>query len=199
MTYLDHDDALAKMLLLVSGGGATSLEDLQFAGHTAEDSDFAAGSICSLNNDGLIEAGLASTTAMPMFAINGATDYDSAQYEYNFLKTVGDFDGTQVGQSVVNLFVATGGFELKTTEYNITDYTEADYAKGDTLLTADAATDGFICPAASAYSLAPVVGCVSTGINSSTNPTGITRARIVSGDKKLLHFWTMWLPPVKTS
>ena len=199
MADLSHTDARAKMLLLVSGGGAMSMEDLQFAGYSKTGETFGAGSLCSLNSAGTIEAGLNAATSMPLFAINGVADYDAGQYAYNYLKAVGDYDGTRMGGSIINTLVATGGFEIQTTEYNSDDFAEALYVKGTTPLTEDTTTAGYVEPAASAYSLLPVVGIVSMGIASSTNATGMNLARIRTSAKKLLRFWTAHHLPVKTS
>ena len=199
-TDISHDDAKAKALVLVSGGGAHSMEDLQFAGNTAEGGTaFFAGALVSLNTAGDIVPGTALATSMPMFAINGSADYDAGQYAYNLIKAVGNLDGTRNGDTVINCLVATGGYEIQTTEYNITDYAESAYIQGSKLLTEDTVNAGFVMPSATVYNDAVVVGCVSTGIESSTNPTGLNRARIRTSAKKLLRFWTMFIPPVSVT
>jgi len=199
-TDISHEDAKAKALVLVSGGGAHSMEDLQFAGNTAEGGTaFNAGALVCLNSSGDIVPGLALATSMPMFAINGSADYDAGQYAYNMIKAVGNLDGTRQGDAVVNCLVASGGYEIQTTEYNITDYTEANYTKGSKLLHEDTVTAGTVKPATTTYSDATVVGCVSVGIESSTDPTGLNRARIRHSQTKLLRFWTLFIPPVNAT
>lgn len=189
MAFLSIVDPKAKALILVSGGGATSTEDLQFAGDIAAGQDFGASALVCLNEDKQIEAGLATDTNMPMWAINGAMDYDSGQFNYNLMKP------EQSGaQGIVNCLVATGGFELAVTEYNDTDYQSADYAPGNTLLTNDPVNLGWVMPAPAAYSTVTIVGCVSTGIDSVTE--GLGRARRRLNQKALLRFWTMFIPPV---
>lgn len=190
--YLSNADPKEKVGLIISGGGADSLWDLQFNGPVAGGEDFDRGSLVSYNSEGNIVAGLCHATAMPMFAINGAVDYDAGQFNYNLQK---DTDGD--GQGTVNCLVATGGFELAITAYNNVDHENSDYVKGRTLLKADDVTDGLIEPADAAYSDATVVGCVSAGVD--TAREGINRARLRLSQKALLRFWTMFLPPVNTA
>jgi len=193
MAYLSHEDSKAKMLLIVSGGGAHSMTDLVFAAGLADSQTFAAGALVSLSTTRKITAGLVAATAMPMFAVNGCGDYDAGQYSYNLLK---DVEGG--GHGVVNCLPASGGYELQTTEYNDTDgeYSVDDYTPGQCLLTNDASVAGQIEPAPADYSNVTVVGCVSDGIRSTR--TGINRARIRMGQKKLLRFWTHVQFPVST-
>lgn len=187
--WLTNIDPKDKMMILVAGGGAISMEDLQYAASIAEDETFAASALVSLNHDRRIEAGLEFDTSMPMWAINAATDYDSAQFRTELMK---DIEGE--GQGVVNTLVATGGFELAVTEYNDEDYVAADYEPGHTLLTDDTENLGWIKPSPVDYSNVTTVGCVSYGIE--TQRVGVNRARLRLGQKALLRFWTMFHPPV---
>lgn len=179
--WLSHVDPKDKMAFIVSGGGATSMTDLQFAAGVAENQTFAAGALTSLNSSGRIQAGLAAATSMPMLAINGTTDYDVTHYKYGLRKDIGG------GQGVVNALPLSGGYELCTTEYNEDDLTA--YVKGSGVLTNDAATLGFFKPAPADYKSVMVVGIVSTGIEAD-NRKGINRARVRLGQKKLLRFWS---------
>ena len=192
MDYLSITDPKAKTMILVSGGGATSLVDLQFAAGVAEDEDFSASALVCLNSSRRIAAGLGAATSMPLWAINGAQDYDSNQYRTNLMKGESTSD-----QGVVNTLVGSGGFELSVTEYNDTDYVATDYTPGSQLLVKQSGTDGFIEPAPADYSNYTVVGCTSYGIE--TTRVGINRARMRLSQKKLLRFWTLFLPPTSTS
>lgn len=189
VNWLTLVDPKAKALILVSGGGADSLTDLQYNADIEAGEDFGASAQVCLNGSKKIEAGLAETTSMPMWAINAAQDYDSGQYRTNLLKA-----DSSTSQGVCNTLVATGGFELAVTEYNNTDYTTADYVAGSTLLTNDTVTPGQIEPAPAAYSTVTVLGCVSGGIDSGR--VGLNRARLRLSQKALLRFWTMFIPPV---
>ncbi len=192
INWLTNTDPKEKMMLLVAGGGAISLEDLQYAASIAEDQDFPASSLVSLNTSRRIRAGLASTTAMGMFAINGAEEYDAAQFRTELTK---DIEGG--GQGVVNTLVASGGFEIAVTEYNDDDYETTDYAAGCTLLTDDLDNPGWVKPTDDDYSNYPNVGVVSYGIE--TARVGVNRARLRLGQKALLRLWTIYMPPVVTT
>jgi len=191
MAWISHVDPKDKMLLLVSGGGATSMEDLQFAAGLAANQTFAAGALVCYNHERKIQAGLEYPTSMGLFAINGSTDYDASQYGYNLLK---DVEGG--GQGTVNTLVASGGFEIQTTEYNDSDFETTAYTPGSCPLTNDTVTLGYVEPSPDAYSTLPQVGCVSVGVI--TDRKGINRARLRLGQKKLLRFWTCYIPPVNT-
>lgn len=187
--YLTFTDPTAKKTLIVSGGGAHSLVDLQFNGDIANGETFVQGSQVCFNAAGFIEAGLETATSMPMWAINGAAEMDAGQTAYNLRKPA-----KAGGQGVANCIVGTGGFEIVTTEYNDEDYVAADYVKGSGLLTNDTANPGWIMPAPAAYSTVTVLGCVSSGVDSARE--GVNRARLRLGQKALLHLWTMFVPPV---
>jgi len=191
INWLSLVDPKSKALILVSGGGATSTEDLQFNGDIAESQDFSASAQVCLNASKQIQAGLAAATSMPMWAINGAQDHDSAQYRYNLQKAE-----ASTAQGVCNTLVATGGFELAVTEYNVNEgeFENTDYTPGSCLLTNDADDAGQIEPAPANYSTVTVLGCVSTGVE--TERVGINRARLRLSQKALLRFWTMFIPPV---
>lgn len=187
VTYPTFTDPTGKTGFIVSGGGAHSLTDLQFAGDIKGGEDFGKSALVSLNSDKQIQAGLASATSMPMWAINGAQDLDASMPKYNLPKG----SSTSV-QGSVNCLPATGGYELATTEYNVDDYVAADYAPG-TPLTNDTDTAGQIEPAPAGYSTVTVLGIVSTGVQATT--AGINKARRKLNQKALLHFWTTFQLP----
>jgi len=192
MDWLSITDPKEKAIILVSGGGATSLVDLQFAAGIAEDEDFSASAQVCLNSTRQIEAGLESSTSMPMWAINGAQDYDSNQYRTNLMK-----GETTSDQGAANCLVATGGFELAVTEYNNTGFLDTDYVAGTTLLTNDTSSKGDIEPCSAVIATrnaSTVLGCVSYGVE--TTRVGLNRARLRLSQKALLRFWTMFIPPI---
>lgn len=123
-------------------------------------------------------------TNVAVFLLNGSTDADVAN------------PGTTAGGKFMHLavaptgklsgLVATGGYEISTTEFA----TNRTYAPGD-LLTATtktgagntvAATDGLLTNNGVTQYVNPVVGVVSSG--AATNHNGISA----------LSFWCVWLP-----
>jgi hypothetical protein len=129
-----------------------------------------AGSLCSLNAAGSLVAGCPAGAdeirPMPMFAIQGINDFDANS-------DVGNMSG-----GVMSAVVATGGFEIETTEFDA-----AGTYLPNTLLTADAALDGQVAPAtASPYGAEVIVGVVSTGAGTNSDNQGV------------LRFWTVYLP-----
>lgn len=192
MNWLSITDPKEKAIILISGGGATSLVDLQFAAGIAADEDFSPSAQVCLNKDRQIEAGLEVGTSMPMWAINGAQDYDANQYRTGLMK-----GETTSDQGAANCLVATGGYELAVTEYNIIDYTAANYVPGQTLLTNDVSAPGDIEPCSAVIATrnkSTVLGCVSYGIEIAR--VGLNRARLRLSQKALLRFWTMYIPPI---
>ena len=157
--------------LLTILSGSDGMHDLQYHAPADASATFTRGSLVSLNTSGKLVNGLHAAYSMPMWAINNIDDYDANSERGG---TVGGNIGT---------IVATGGFEIKTTEF----VTTSQYAIGS-LLTAATSTDaGKVKPSTSAYSTNPVVGSVSGG--TSTDVYG----------QSILSFWTCFLPTVKTT
>jgi len=127
------------------------------------------GSLMSLNDEGKFIAGCpvgaVAIHAMPIFAIQGINDFDANS----------DIGNTSGG--VMSGVVATGGFEIATTEFDADDYEPGQ------LLTGSSVTAGLVGKATVLpYGLENVVGCVS-------------RNREINADgKSMLSFWTMFLP-----
>jgi hypothetical protein len=128
------------------------------------------GSVCSLNSSGQLVAGCSvgatANRPMPMFAIQGINDFDANS-------DIGNFSG-----GVMSAVVATGGFEIETTEFVAGVYNPNDMltaATGSNIGKVTICTD-------SPYQNEVVVGCVSVGTR--TNEYG----------KSTLRFWTMFLP-----
>jgi hypothetical protein len=92
------------------------MHDLQYAAKPALFSDptnpekvFERGALVSLDSAGEWVPGLSAGTAMPCWAINATGDFDVNS-------DIGNISG-----GVVAAFVATGGYELKTTEFDTAD------------------------------------------------------------------------------
>ena len=129
------------------------------------------GSLCSLNLSGQLRAGCPAGAAwnrpMPMWAIQGINDFDANS-------DVGNISG-----GVMSGVVATGGFEIETTEYVTTD----TYQPNDLLTNGTGGDLGDVKRATeSPYGDQLICGVVSTGV--STNADG----------KSVLRFWTVYLP-----
>ena len=108
-------------------------------------------------------AGALGVQPMPVFAIQNVNDFDANSDEGN------------LSGGVMSGYVATGGFEIATTEFDAGTYVP------NQLLTEGAAAT--VKPATPLPYLAePIVGCVS-------------KAPAINADgKNMLSFWTMFLP-----
>lgn len=134
------------------------------------------GSLCSLYSAGTLMAGCAAgSTAnrpMPMFAIQDVDDFDANS------DGVSATQGGNISGGVMSALVATGGFEISTSEYSTVG--SPTYNPNDLLTDG---TAGLVKKAtASPYGAQQIVGCVSDGV--ATNVDGVS----------VLAFWTMFLP-----
>jgi hypothetical protein len=153
--------------LLDPVSGYDGMHDLQFHAEPAAGADFRRGSLVSLDASGKLVAGCGDAD-MPLWAINDTGDFDVAS-------DVGNFSG-----GVVATFVATGGYELKTTEFVTTE----TYGPND-LLTAGTAGDvGLVTPSPALYGDAVIVGCVSKG-----------QFEEVYG-QQVVQFWPLFIPKI---
>jgi hypothetical protein len=153
--------------LLDPVSGYDGMHDLQFHAPPEDGADFRRGALVSLNAAGNIVAGCGAAD-MPLWSINDTGDFDVAS-------DVGNFSG-----GIIATFVATGGYELKTTEFVDTDV----YAPND-LLTAGTAGDvGLVGLSPALYGDAVIVGCVSKG-----------QFEEVYG-QHVLQFWPMFIPTI---
>jgi len=127
--------------LLDPVSGYDGMHDLQFTEYLNSSENNHRGSLMSLGTDGLLQAGMASLHAMPMWAINASYDFDVAGGEDwqagdgpLYRRDAGNIagqtlapDNTTVKRRHVGCYVATGGFELVTTEFNqASTYNEND-------------------------------------------------------------------------
>jgi len=136
---------------------------------------FVAGACVSMHTDGTLQAGC-SDTAMPMWAINGVADLD-VQAE-----GIAYAGGAGISGGSVNAYVATGGYELFTTEYD--SATGNTYTPNFLLTPATATADvGKVTLAdQNAYSAHMVCGVVSRGVVAE------------KFSKNVLFFWPVYLP-----
>ncbi len=156
-------------VLNVVSGSHGRMHDLQYYAAPASGESFVKGSLLYLDASGNLVAGGAAH-AMPMWAITGVDDLDANS-------DVGNISG-----GVVSAFVATGGYEIFTTEYKATDTYNPNQ-----LLTADTSTAGYVMASAAAYSNAVVVGCVSKGVQTDVY------------NQSVLYFWPMFIPVTQTT
>lgn len=125
-----------------------------------------AGAICCLSSTGGFIRGVTSR-AMPIFLFQNANDFDANSDKYN----------TSGGK--VSGLVATGSYELQTTEYSAGTYTYNTLLKADT-----AGNVGKVVDTAIAQVTVDVVGICSGPVV--TNAYG----------KQVLTFWPTYLPKV---
>lgn len=155
---------------LVSVKGPDRLNRLDFSAAPADNSTILPGAVVSIDaSSNIVEGcavGIDANRPMPMFALQGTDDFDANS-------DVGNISG-----GVQSALVATGGFEIETTEFVDTTYAPND------LLTAGTAGDLGLVTLATVppYGTELVLGCVSKAV--ATNRDGVS----------VLRFWTMFLP-----
>lgn len=139
---------------------------------SAEATGIYKGSLVSLNEKGEFVLGLSSAKAMPLWSKKNLTDPDvvCGSKDGNGVSITNSITGGQI-----DAYVATGGFELETTEFVAGTYAANNY------LTADAS--GKVTVTAEApYGATAIVGVVSRGIQSGIYKT------------QRLAFWPVFLP-----
>jgi len=157
---------------LVTIKGPPRLNRLDFSAAPAAAQTILQGALVSINAAGAIvegcDVGVAANRPMPMWAIQATDDFDANS-------DVGNISG-----GVQSAVVATGGFEIETTEFVNAPTT---YAPNDLLQPGLAADLGDVKLATvPPYGAETIVGCVSKA--KATNRDGVT----------VLRFWTMFLP-----
>jgi hypothetical protein len=162
--------------LLTVVSGYDGMHDLMFHAAPEASADFRRGSVVSLNAAGELVAGLASLVSLALWAVNDVIDFDAAS----------DIGNTSGG--IVTTYPATGGYELKTTEVELTTSVAGDYAP-NTLVTAAGAGDdlGKVTPVTLAGGGEAPLG---------TNVCGVV-SKGVSSDvygQDVLNFWPVYLP-----
>lgn len=144
---------------------------LDYAAQPASGESFEEGTLVSLDASGNFIEGC-DDAAMPMFAINGTSDFDAQ----------GDTGNVEGGG--IAAFVATGGFEIYTTAFDTTE----TYSPNDFLTAGTGDNVGKVVPSDTNYNDHIVLGVVSQGTPDDTQY-----------DQDLLYFWTCFLPAVKTT
>lgn len=161
--------------------GPAPMHRLDYFGPAADNADYARGSLVSAGADGKIVAGCAAGSVgnrpMPMFAIQGTDDLDVYTDDYN------------VGDATPSAVVATGGFEVATTEFVTGTYTVGDLLKPSATAVGKVEKAGV-----DAYGTTPIVGVVSVATDgvSAVNEIGVPTSS--NYKKPLLTFWTVYLP-----
>ena len=151
--------------------GPSLMHRLDYAAEPASGADIRAGAVCSLDSNGKLQAGCSAGAGankpMPMFAIQDINDFDANS-------DVGNISG-----GVMSAIVATGGFEIETTEY----VAEDTYNTNDFVTAANGAAIGKVAKMGEApYGGQVAIGCVSKGV--SVNSEG----------KSVIRFWTLFIP-----
>lgn len=190
--------------------GYDGMHDLQFQGNGDSAADWNRGSLLGLDADGELIPFASLTSglekrAMALFAINASYDLDvtgggawgagaNPLYRVDAGNIAGQTlasDNTTVLTRKVGTLVATGGFELVTTEFNTAStYNENDPVVGYTVVggePADSYPEGWLdvgtVQVGGELALAEnVVGVVSTG------------ARVETYGQDVLQFWPVYLP-----
>lgn len=133
------------------------------------------GSLVSLNAEGKFVLGLPSAKAMPLWSKKNQNDPDvvSGSVDGNGTVLTASITGGQI-----DAYVATGGFELETTEFVAGTY------EANTYLTAGADTNlgKVIATTEAPYGATAIVGIVSRGITAGIYKT------------QRLAFWPVFLP-----
>ena len=156
--------------LIEAKAGSDRMHDLHYTAEAASGQDWDRGALVSLNAAGALVTGCGDHD-MPMWAINATDDFDVDSDIGNFIS------------NKIACWVATGGYELFTTEYKTTE----TFAPND-LLTAGLTTDlGLVKLAETAHSDAVVVGCVSSGVATDVY------------SQSILNFWPIFIPKVVTA
>jgi len=155
--------------LLIPVSGSNPMHDLQFAAKFKTGESFERGALISLDANGEYVAGLNTGIAMPIWAINATGDFD-----------VNSDVGNTAATGVVGGFVATGGYELRTTEFD-----QAPTYTPNLQITNDTVTAGFVTlNVASPANDVAVVGVVSSG------------EQTENYDQVTLGFWPVYLPVI---
>ena len=151
--------------LITVVSGSNSMHDLQFEAQAGPNQTFVRGSFVRTSTAVpplLIKGGV--NAFMPLWAINAAGDFDVNGDKGNFI------------DNKVGCWVATGGYEVFTTEFVAGTYAP------NALLTWSAGSPGKVTASPTNYNDNDVVGCVSKGV------TTDVYGQIV------LNFWTLFVP-----
>ena len=175
--------------LLVPISGYDGMHDLQYHAVPAVAEVFNRGSLISLDATGhwITGTGAVDSRAMPCWAINASADLDAGgdpAEQGNIAGARDRQDGQLLGG--IAAFVATGGFELVTTEFDGAAPALAAYLLGNAPLIHDAVTPGFVTAGTLVGALPAIaesqVGVVSKGV------------RTEKYGQSVLQFWPIYNP-----
>jgi hypothetical protein len=165
---------------MIELSGRSVMHALDFSAEPAAGEVSLAGSVCTLNSNGKFVVGLGSGVAntqlfshnapMAIFMIQGTNEFDANS-------DVGNMSGGK--QSGI---VASGGYEIQTTEY-----VAGTYRPNDTLTFAVGASIGKVTMSNEEYNDCHLVGVVSRGVETNADA------------KSVLSFWTIYLPALNAS
>jgi hypothetical protein len=192
--------------------GYDGMHDLQLSYYLEPTTNNHRGSLMSISDNGLIQVGMASLHAMPMWAINASYDFDVAGgvawpagggplYRSDAGNIAGQTlakDNSTVLRRHVGCFVATGGFELVTTEFN----QGATYNENTPLIaytpTGGEATGsyplGWVTPGTILVGGELALEEQIVGIVSLTDVTDAAGISTEVYDQKVIRFWPVYLP-----
>lgn len=178
---------------VVHGGQADSLMKLR----PLDTTDYAAGKLVAgrvvhIDSNGNFNAGLGANTNMPLFLFRGSESpsvYSSGTVGESVEWVSGYSDANRTGDGAI-AYVATGGFELQSTEFD----SSQTYNIND-LLTSDA--DGKLTNVGVTLYTTPVVGVASVHENMQNydmesftpSPVGTTVNNV-----SVITFWSVYLP-----
>jgi len=192
--------------------GSNGMHDLQFTGYLESTTYNHRGSLMSLSDNGLLQVGMASKHAMPMWALNASYDFDVAGggawgagaqplYRVDAGNIAGQTlaaDNTTVLRRHVSCFVATGGYEFVTTEFDPT----AIYNENDPLIaytpTGEEASGsyplGWVTPGEILVGGALSLDEQVVGIVSRVNVSDASGIRQEVYNQDVIQFWPVYLP-----
>ena len=162
---------------IIELSGRSQMYALDFSGEVASGETVYQGGVMTLNLNGKFVSGLGAgvlatdlgthNAPMAIFAIQGTNEFDANS-------DIGNMSG-----GVQSGLVATGGYEIQTTQF-----VTGIYKPNDLLTFGTGADAGLVTISADLYSTNHILGIVSRG--SSTN----------ADNKSVLSFWTTNLPAV---
>jgi hypothetical protein len=168
MPILTPGQSFDHLLTVVSG--YHGMHDLQYHAGVAANETWNRGSLVSLNSAGLLKRGCGDDE-MPLWAINSTADFDVSA------------DSGNISGGVVATYPATGGYELKTTEFE----TDQTYVPNDKLTAGLGVEEGNVTRSPTMYNDRVIVGVVSKGTG-----TG-------NYNQRILNFWSLFIPVLRAS
>jgi hypothetical protein len=192
--------------------GYDGMHDLQYRGAVEAGEENHRGSLMTVNANGNVQPGMSTVNAMPMWAINASDDFDVAGgtawgagaqplYRVDSGNIAGQTlaaDNSTVLRRHIACFVATGGYELVTTEFNPSGVYHENLPLVSYTVVGGEATDsrplGWVdVTALNAGETVPIdetiVGVVSK-VNTAGNPGIMTEVY----NQSVIQFWPVYLP-----